>query len=311
MKRKHNMTLELILATMLAFGCNDDFVIPSPVENPDTAGDDSGIPVVEPGPGKLVADGNDTETYLLITSCGYNYETPDNSGLHSAAPFRHITQSYDEFLRRPVFNFILHIENDDDRGKEEIIDRQRNEIKTDAKSPADMVAAEGETLRMSWKFRLPEGMLTTTKFSHIHQLKGIDNKEGTADVSTPLVTYTVRSLTGGKQQFQVIFNGPADEGPKNEYLAKADLGGFLGAWVEVTETVTFSKDGRYSLSIRRLGDGRELVNISREGLNLWREGSAGMRPKWGLYRYFGENRSLQSQLRDETLKFADFRIEKL
>mgnify|MGYP003316017688 CR=1 FL=1 len=93
----------------------------------------------------LVADGNDEATYSLILNKGYNYETPDNSGAHSFAPYRHIRQSFDESLGKYVFDFILHIENDDDRGKANIKDRQRNEIKTDAKSPDNMVAQKGSS----------------------------------------------------------------------------------------------------------------------------------------------------------------------
>ena len=46
--------------------------------------------------GELRADGNTAGTYALITSCGYNYETPDTSGAHAEAPFQHIRQSYRE-----------------------------------------------------------------------------------------------------------------------------------------------------------------------------------------------------------------------
>ena len=67
----------------------------------------------------LVADGNDEATYSLILNKGYNYETPDNSGAHSSAPYRHLRQSFDESLGKYVFDFILHIENDDDRGGDE------------------------------------------------------------------------------------------------------------------------------------------------------------------------------------------------
>ena len=259
--------------------------------------------------GALIADGNDEGTYDLILSSGYNYETPDYSGAHASDPFRHIRQSYDDRLGKYVFDFYLHIENDDDRGKPDIRDRQRNEIKTDAKSPESMVARKGETLRMTWKFRLPDGMKTTTKFAHIHQLKGIDNSEGTADVDMPLITYTVRSTNSGGQQFQVIYVGPSPS--SNTYLAKEDLGDFLGEWVEAEETVRFDDNGSYDLRITRLTDGKELVSVSRSGISFWREGTVGMRPKWGLYRSFGDNGSLKPELRDEILKFADFKIEKL
>lgn len=308
------MIFNLIVTAALLASCGGSFIIPEPVKKPDDGGHQTEtpkIPVVEPGNGKLVADGNDADTYTLIRESGYNYETPDESGAHSVAPFRHITQSYDDFLQRYVFNFILHIENDDDRGLANVTDRQRNEIKTDGKSPASMVAAEGECLKISWKFMLPANMVTTGKFAHVHQLKGIDNAEGNADVSMPLITYTVRTMSNGKQQFQVIFNGPTGIGPQNEYLARTDLNLFTGHWVEVNETVRFAESGNYELTIKRLDDGKELVRVSRTGLNLWRSGTTGMRPKWGLYRSFGSNGSLKSEMRDETLRFADFSIEKL
>ena len=43
---------------------------------------------------------------------------------------------------------------------------------------------------------------------------------------------------------------------------------------------------------------------------MWRTSSAGLRPKWGIYRFIGEDRAWQNQLRDEQLLFADFSIVK-
>ena len=312
-----------LLCLALFAACSSGFVIPDPVpggkptqpENP-SGGEEDGQPIIDEPPqelkeGMLYADGNDEGTYELILSRGYNIEAPDNSGEHATAPFRHIRQHVDEKLGRPVFDFYIHILNDDDRGKANITDRQRNEIKTDGKSPASMVAQEGETLRISWKFRLPEGFKTTTKFCHIHQLKGIDNSEGTADVGMPLITFTCRSLSSGKQQFQVIYNGRTEDNTGNVFLNKADLADFLGEWVTVTETVKFAKDGTYQLAIYRMSDGKKLVSVEKTGIDLWRNGTTGLRPKWGIYRSFGENRSLAPQLRDEILNFSDFYIEKL
>ncbi|MBR1868432.1 MAG: hypothetical protein IJ799_00010 [Bacteroidales bacterium] len=289
----------LICCTLLIAGCSDSSV--------GTTGG-SGAPVVKTPDGRLVADGNDAKTYSLIVSSGYNYETPDKSGEHAKEPFRHIRQRYDEELGRHVFDFYLHLQNDDDRGKANITDRQRNEIKTDAKSPSFMYAVDGETLKIEWLFRLPEGMKTTTKFSHIHQLKGIDNESGTADVSQPILTFTVRSVSGG-QQFQIIHNGPSPS--SSETLLKTDLAPFLGQWVKVTETVCFAKDGSYSVLVERVSDGRQLARLEGVQRDFRRDGTPGYRPKWGLYRYFGKNRSLGDQLRDEILSFADFSIIKL
>lgn len=310
------------LMLSLVANCGSAFVIPDPVpggKTGQTTGDGSGEGSTgtegnetTPVHYGLEADGNDEGTYALILSKGYNYETPDNSGEHAQAPYRHIRQSYDKDLKKYVFDFILHIDNDDDRGKADVTDRQRNEIKTDAHSPDSLVAQYGETLKMRWKFRLPEGMQTTTKFAHIHQLKGIDNKEGNADVALPAITFTCRTLSNGKQQLQVLFTPSAVETTdKQTYLARVDLSEFLGEWVSVTETVLFADEGLYSVVITRMRDGKQLAKVDKVKLDTWRTGCTGMRPKWGLYRNFGENRSLASQLRDETLKFADFDIIKV
>lgn len=307
----------IFLSALLVAACSSGkYVIPEPVNKEEEEKTPS-VPVEEPvepqtpPPGSLVADGNDEGTYDLILKSGYNMEPPDHSGEHAQNPFRHIKQSWDATLGKYVFDFYIHIKNDDDRGKADVKDRQRNEIKTDGKSPDALVAkTEGETLCMSWKFRLPEGMQTTTKFCHIHQLKGIDNKEETADVKLPVITYTCRDLSSGKQQFQVIYVGRTEDNTGNVYLGKADLADFLGEWVSVQETVKFDKNGSYQLQIYRMRDGKKLMDINKTGLDTWRNGITGMRPKWGIYRSFGENRSLENELRDEILKFADFQIEK-
>lgn len=310
----------LFILLFLAASCTDhSFEIPDPVPGPGTEEpepepepevDLSLWPLLSQAPGRLVADGNDASTYTLIKGQGYNYETPDESGEHAQSPFRHIRQSYSEWLKRNVFEFHIHAAIDDDRGLANVKDRQRNEIKTDSKSPSSMVAQEGETLEMRWKFQLPEGMVTTDKFCHIHQLKGIDNSEGNADVGMPLITFTARSVGSG-QQFQVIFVPPSEQGGGNQYLARVDLKDFLGEWVAVTERATFSYSGSYSLSITRISDGRELVKIEDSGRSFWRTGTTGLRPKWGIYRSVGSDGSLRANLRDEVLLFADFEIEKL
>jgi len=307
----------IILTLALVAACGSAFVIPDPVpggngkNNTEPSGQTTPEDDKKPESG-LVADGDDAHTYELILSKGYNYETPDHSGAHAEAPFRHIRQSYDNTLKKYVFDFYLHIQNDDDRGKADVTDRQRNEIKTDAHSPDSLVAQYGETLKMTWKFCLPAGMKTTNKFAHIHQLKGIDNKEGTADVALPGITFTCRTLSNGKQQFQVLYTASKVESDgKSTYLARADLSEFLGEWVSVTETVSFADDGRYSVVVTRIRDGKQLAKVDGAELDLWRTGCTGMRPKWGLYRNFGEGRSMASQLRDEVLKFADFDIRKL
>ena len=120
--------------------------------------------------GRLVADGNSAETYRLIRQSGYNHECPDSSRQHATAHVQHIEQVYDEQLGKPVFVFHIHAAIDDDRGKTNITDRQRNEIKTDGKSPKSMVAQEGETLVMKWKFKLPKGFKIVSDGRRIRQI---------------------------------------------------------------------------------------------------------------------------------------------
>lgn len=262
--------------------------------------------------GFLVADGNSADTYSLIRSCGYEEEVPDNSRDHASAPFRHITQQHDAILGKPVFVFHIHAAIDDDRGQANVNDRQRNEIKTGPKSPASLIAQEGETLTMKWKFKLPAGMKTTSKFTHIHQLKGIDNSAGTADVSLPLMTFTCYT-SGNRQVLRLRYEDRTARNGADQHtttLKETDLSPFLGEWVEAEEVARFGANGTYRIVIRRIRDGKELFSYSNANLDMWRSSSAGLRPKWGIYRYIGEDRAWQDQLRDEQLLFADFSIVK-
>lgn len=303
-----------LIALSLLFSCSNSLVDDNKTGQGNNEIQGSNTPPQEnktPQTGALIADGKDYATYELILACGYNYETPDQSGEHASKPYRHITQSYDSQLEKYVFNFILHIENDDDRSIATIKDRQRNEIKTDGKSPEELVAQYGEKMKYKWKFKLPAGMKTTNKFSHIHQLKGIDNKTNTADVGNPLITFTVRSTSSGKQEFQIIHIGQTTPETSNVYILKTNLDQFLGNWVEVEETVVFSHKGKYSVVIKDYASGKVIAEVKDYECDLWRLETTGLRPKWGLYRSFGENGSMKDQLRDECLKFADFIIEKL
>lgn len=258
--------------------------------------------------GTLIADGNSIKTYDLIKRSGYNQEVPDSSREHKTAHFQHIQQVYDKLLDKYVFAFFIHAEIDDDRGRTDITDRQRNEIKTDNKSPESLVGQKGDTMVFRWKFCLPAGFQTTTKFSHLHQLKGIDNSSGTADVSSPLITLTAYSGSKGGQQLRVRYD---KRGGTTTTLASADLNDFLGNWVEVEEKACFGEDGSYELIITRIKDGKVLIKYEPEKMDMWRTDCMGIRPKWGIYRYLGEDRSWQDQLRDEKILFADFSIKKL
>ena len=256
--------------------------------------------------GTLTADGNNAETYSLIERSGFGYEVPDMSRQHKDSPFQHIQQKHDEELGKDVFVFILHSNIDDDRGKKNINDRQRCEIKTYNKSPEYTVGQQGDRMIFKWKFKLPEGLKTTKKFCHIHQLKGIDNKSKTAAVGRPLITLTCCTKRS-EQVMQLRWHNRQTE--KYEYIAETDLKPFLGQWIEAEEKVTIGEEGLYRLTLKDR-KGKTLYRVERKGIDMWRTDCAGVRPQWGIYRSVGENRMVEDSLRDEEVLFADFSIIK-
>lgn len=262
----------------------------------------------------LRADGT-TDTYRLIEQCGFYAEdsakqTPDDFMMHPS--YRHISQTYDRTLGEYVFAFDIHVDYKEgtasvtDGNKNELIDRQRNEIKCMSEKPGT-VAADGETIRYRWKFMLPEGMKTTGEFCHIHQIKGMGSGE---EVAHPVFTLTCRT-SGSRQVLQVI-NVPY-EGAPNVYLAQIDLGQLQGKWVEAEEEVTVGHNGRYSLKLTDMESGRQLLSVKEDDIEVWRYTTdrSTMRGKWGIYRSLGADLKLADQLRSERLLFADFEAQRV
>lgn len=245
-----------------------------------------------------------------LNKMGIHSECPNNSRQHADNPVPHIVKTFDNDLNKDVYSFLIHAKIDDDRGKANIKDRQRNEVKTDNKSPENLWAKEGESMKFRWKMKLPEGMKTTERFSHVHQLKGIDNKQGTAQVGNPLISLTCYSTKKGGQELRVRYYDRT-KGDKAETLAKVDLNDLMGRWVDIEETVKFDANGSYAVTIKDSKTGKVLMNYSDDNLDMWRTDAAGLRPKWGIYRWIGKDREAEDQLRDEELRFADFEIIKL
>ena len=208
-----------------------------------------------------------------------------------------------------MFQFFIHAAIDDDRGKANITDRQRVEIKTASKSPASMVGQENETMTFKWKFLLPKNFITTNRFCHIHQLKGLDNNAGDADVGMPLITFTCYAKTGGRQTLEVRYDNRKNSDGQTT-IAKAPLDDFKGEWVDVVEKVTFGENGSYEVIIKQVKNGKVLLQYVRKDMDMWRTGCKGMRPKWGIYRSLGKEGALIGGLQDEELRFADFEILK-
>lgn len=258
----------------------------------------------------LSADGK-TDTYRLIEQSGYFAEitgnqTPDDFMRHPE--YNHISQMADPVLGKYVFAFDIHVDYSEngrlvtDGNKSELVDRQRNEIKCMDAVPGT-VARDGETISYRWLFRLPEGMQTTSEFCHIHQIKGMGSGD---EVAHPVFTITCRTTGNSRQVLQVI-NVPY-EGSPNVNLAQTDLKPLLGKWVEATETVTVGRHGRYTLLLRDVETGRQILKVEEQDIQVWRETTDGatMRGKWGIYRSLGSGLALKDALRSERLLFADF-----
>lgn len=234
----------------------------------------------------LMTPGPAADAYAFIESNGYGIETPDCK--HDV---RHIGITTDPELGRPVFAFTIHRDLDDDRCIN--FDRQRMEIKTWDKSPANMTGANGETHTYSWKFKLDAGFKPSASFTHIHQIKA----QGGSDDDAPIITITPRA--GSPEKLQIIH---VPSGGGGGVVAEANLSLFKGVWVEVEEKVKYGDKGSIQIVIRRARDKTPLLTYSDAELDTWRADAALNRPKYGIYRSLND----KGDLRDETVLFTDF-----
>jgi hypothetical protein len=241
----------------------------------------------------LSADGQ-TDTYTLINHAlgGTAEETPDCSHPDFGP---HITQQFDDTLGEYVFAFWIHVTPDNDRCI--TFDRQRNEIKTYGPSPAYLKGFLGETVSFQWAFKLDDGFQPSPSFTHIHQIKAGDGPNADA----PIITITPRS--GNPDFLQIIHT---DSVGLSTTIARTDLESFKGAWVLAQEQITYATNGGYALTLTSLATGAELLSVSNGTIDMWRDGSTFVRPKWGIYRSLNR----PEYLRDEVVLFADFCLAK-
>lgn len=244
----------------------------------------------------LQADG-EGNTYELINSVFANpnrnvVEVPD---CNHADFGRHITEVFDNELNKNVFQFHIHVSPDNDRCKEGVNDRQRNEIKTYGDSPENVIARNGETVQYKWKFKLSSDFKPSASFTHIHQIKSVDGPYA----SIPMISFTLRKNTPDRLELR-------HTATTNQTTIKtADLDLFRGNWVSVTETIKFSNSGSYVLEIKNIATNEIILSYSDTNRDMWQDGADFSRPKWGIYRSLNN----QQDLKDEIVKFADFSIE--
>ena len=137
-------------------------------------------------------------------------------------------------------------------------------------------------------------------FCHLHQIKAT----GGDDDGAPLMTITPRDYSGDSQPewLQLIFT-PSTGGSGGGTLDQVELAPLKGQWLDVTEKVIYSDQGKYELTIKTL-DGTVVMHYSNYYLDMFRAGANYHRGKWGIYRSLNTIEAL----RDETVAFADFSI---
>jgi hypothetical protein len=250
----------------------------------------------------LKADG-EGNTYELISSVlapGKSaVEAPDNMKLGNHPSFgKHIAEVWDADLKTNVFEFYAHI-NYENADKSKTTDnepvanveqKQRIEIKSYEPSPDNLKGTMGETITYQWKFKLPKGFQVSTNFTHLHQIKAVGG-----DQDMPI--FTLSAKKGKVNQFNVVHNNV-------DIVASMDLAELEGVWVEITEVIKVAANGSYSISIKKIKGGKELLSYTNANLETIRPDNTFIRPKWGIYR------SLKKieDLRDESVRFADFSI---
>ena len=229
-------------------------------------------------------------TYELINSIlAPGNEAVEHPECVHAAFGRHIAEVWDDDLKENVFEFYSHVTPDNDRCEK--LDRQRVEIKTYEPSPDNLKGTLGETVTYKWKFKLPKGFQPSSNFTHLHQIKAVG---GSQDL--PIFTLTARKSK--INQLLVIHNNETT-------VASANLSEFEGVWVEVTEIIKIGANGTYSISIKKVKSGQELLSFNNENILTIRPDNDFIRPKWGIYRSIKK----VQDLRDEAVRFNDFFIK--
>jgi hypothetical protein len=237
----------------------------------------------------LKADGPGN-TYELINSVlAPGSEAVENPECIHASFGRHIAEVWDVDLKANVFEFYSHVTPDNDRCEK--LDRQRVEIKTYEQSPENLKGTLGETVTYNWKFKLPMGFQPSSSFTHLHQIKAVG---GSQDL--PIFTITARKSK--ENQLVVIHDN-------ENTIASADLSDFEGVWVEVTEKIKIGANGTYSITIKKVKNGKEILSFSSANIQTIRPDNDFIRPKWGIYRSLKK----AEDLRDEAVRFNEFSIK--
>lgn len=251
----------------------------------------------------LDADGDQSglSAYDLIRAFGgpNPIEAPDLYAVNHPG-IEHIYEDFDADIGNH-FVFIIHRDDDIDRDRVNITDRQRNEIKTYNSSEEAVKGYENETFIFTWKFRINEDMEVSTRFSHFFQLKAVGG-----DDSQPILTISGAERSG--EDGIEVRHSPLQS---TTILQQQDWNRVTGEWVEVYCRATFSDSAELRLIATRMSDGEVIFDIEESGLDLWRGEDPGhfVRPKWGIYRSILDLDNLRPD--EENVRFANFVVKEV
>jgi hypothetical protein len=251
----------------------------------------------------LTADGPGNTYELINGVLAPGYDAVEDAECTTApaahAAFgRHIAEVFDAALNQNVFEFYIHVAQDNDRCTVGVTDRQRVEIKTYDQSPDNLKGVVGETVTYKWKFKVPTGFQPSSNFTHIHQVKPVNGDDG-----NPIFTITLRK--GSPNKLEVNYYDATLPNNVLTKVANVNLSSFENVWVEATEIIKVGANGTYSMVIKRVSDNVVLVNYANPNIVTIRPDNTFIRPKWGIYR------SLLSvaDLRDDAIRFNSFSIQ--
>jgi hypothetical protein len=221
----------------------------------------------------ISADGPGNTYQLLERS--YGIEVPDCKHM-----VPHMTEVMDDELKKNVFVFHAHVNQDDDRCMNS--DRQRTEIRGRA---GGVQGPLGSTRHYRWMMKLPAGFRPSGNFTHVFQIKAYGNGHGSG---APIMTLTPRNGTFG-------IDGRIGT------RASTQLSNVVNQWVVIELTIVHANAGRLALTVRRWRDNMVLISYSGNA-DMYDDGAGYGAPKFGIYRSLNSAGSL----RDEQVRFADF-----
>ncbi|GAA2154565.1 hypothetical protein [Actinomadura napierensis] len=192
-----------------------------------------------------------------------------------------------------MYRFDIHYPSDVDTYP----DRQRQEVRGMRTADGrERRVAEGETWRFAWSWYLTRALGATTGFTHVQQF--FASVPGGGPGGAPVLVMSLRRR-GGRDllELNAIRSGVV--------VDATDLAPLSSRWIDVEVEARFAAApaGRVHWTVE--AGGRTVAGAGRDGLDL-RPGTAGISPKWGIYRSLKD----APRLRDAHLLLKDLRARR-